>query len=489
MTDLTVTLPAGLTAGDTATRRVAGMLLPYNTPGATSAGLVSIRPGAVRIPEPLGRVRLTYGHDREAPIGVAAELTDTPDGLTGAFLVARTPLGDQYLAELDPATPIRDGLSVDLTNVELAGSEVVAGDLIAVAAVPIPAYTDARAALAAEHTTPEGNPMPDLEAAAPAPTTPTPAPDLEAAAVEYARPTTPRATATPRGGALAVVAARLTAARMDGNSSLAAALADITPSGNGAGNESAALLTQALGELWSGVGYAPRYLPLVTNGPLTGTKVEGFQWTVPPTVAAYTGNKTAVPSNAATLDYVSQAAERLAGAHDIDRIYRDLGADMALASYWARMAESLAVQIDAKALALIQAAAGTALTTATSAWGAVIQGTLAVGAVGTPTYALVSGDLIEAMALTPASDAPVGASIPLPPIIAGDTLPANTVIVGAKPACRLLTFKPPIRVEAVNIPNGGIDAGLFSYTAGLVENPAAVVAYTVTPPVAARSSK
>jgi hypothetical protein len=490
--DLTLTLTgATLTAADGPSRRVAGVIVPYGIPGYTSAGLVTVRAGAITIPPDLARVRLTYGHDRDRPIGVAAELIDTAHALTGAFLIARTDLGDQYLAELDPITPIRDGLSIDLTDVELEASEVVGGTLVAVGAVSIPAYTAARAARAAhDDRTPN---MPETPvSAAPAsadPPTVGAAPAPLTASEPDARPLSPArgVSAAPRS-ALAEVVARITAARLDGASALRAALADITPAGNGAGNESAGLMTQALGELWKGLGYVPRYTPLVAGGPLTGTKAESFTWNPPPVVADYTGNKAEVPSNAAKLVLSSAPAQRLAGAHDIDRIYTDLGTADVLASYWARMTESLAVQIDARALGLIQTAAGTPLTTATTAMAAIIQGSLAVSAVATPTYALVSSDLVEAMALTPAIDAPTGGGFPLPPIVAGPALPANTVIVGARNAARLLTFSPPIRVEAVNIPNGGIDAGLFSYTAGIMENSAAVVAYTVTPPIA-RSSK
>lgn len=484
MTTLRLELaPATITA-DTESRRVSGLLVPYGVPGRTSAGEVSIRAGAITLPDTVNRVRLLYGHNRENPIGVALELTDTDTGLSGAFTVARTPAGDTYLAELDPETPIRDGLSVELDRVELDGTEVISAELVAVAAVPLPAYTSARAALAAESTEGEPPMTATLEAA--------PAPDpatLEAAA-EPARPmpligtpTTAPARTAPVS-ALAALTERITAARMEGNSSLAAALTDITPTGNGTNHGDAGLVRQALGELWSGVERPAQYRPLIMGGALTGTKASGFRWGAPPTVADYTGNKAAVPSNAAKLEFVEVPATRIAGAHDIDRIYRDLGDPDVLASYWRQMAYSLSVQLDAKALALIVAAAGTALTTANTAMSALVKGTLAVSNVGAPTFALVSSDLIEAMSVTKAVDALVGPPMDLPPIQAAPALPAKTVIVGCKPAARLLTFEPPIRVEAVNIPNGGIDAGLFSYSAGLVELGAGIKMYTVTAAVA-----
>lgn len=486
---LTLTVPTQLAASDQTTRRVSGLVVPYGVRGRTSAGDVSIRAGALTLPENPARVRLLYGHNHDAPIGAALTLTDTADGLSGEFVVARTPTGDAYLAELDPDAPIRDGLSVELDGVTLEAGEVTAGHVIAVAAVPLPAYTDARATLAAALPEPERTTMTDTTAPA-ADTTPAPTPEpvtLEAAAVP-ARPMTAAAPArTAPVSPLLEAATRLTDARLTGNAAafLAAALADITPAGNGAGNAEAGLMRQALGELWSGVEYDPIYRPLIASGQLTGTKVSGFRWNPAPTVGDYTGNKTAIPSNAAKLEFVEVAPTRLAGGHDIDRIYRDLGDPAVLASYWRRMAESLAVQLDARALALITDAAGAAATPApTTAMSAIVRGTLAVQAQSgaRATFALVAGDLIEQMAETPASDVPVGPpGMTLPPVTPGPDLPAGTVIVGARPAARLLTFEPPVRAEAVNIPNGGIDAALFSYSAGIVENAAGVIAYTVAP--------
>ena len=285
---------------------------------------------------------------------------------------------------------------------------------------------------------------------------------------------------------------RLTGARLTGNvaQTLSAALADITPAGNGVGNEQAGLMTQALGELWSGVDYTPIYRPHVMPGSLTGAKVNGFRWAPAPTVAEYSGNKAAVPSNAAKLELEEVSPSRLAGGHDIDRIYRDLGSPDVLESYWRQMTRSLAVQLDAKAHDAILAAAGTLVTGQTNTLAAIITGTMAVQAAGgTASYALISTDLAIDWATTSQAQSPQGAPfVNIPPVTVAGDLAAGTVIVGDRRAVRQLTFEPPVRAEAVNIPNGGIDAGLFSYCAELIENAAAVIGYTVGTPVTAATS-
>lgn len=480
---------AELTAADTDERTLTYTLVPYGPVGQTSLGPVTAEHGTITIPEQLDRVKLLRGHDRETPVGHALLVDDTPAGLVGSFRVARTPAGDAAL--LDAAEKIRDGVSVELDDVELSAGRLVAGRLVAAAMVALPAWSDAR--LAAEHEPPtppaapaaaekETPPMTTDTLTATVPATPAREPEQLRAAAATTRPRSP----------LTLLAQRIVGARLDGNSALLAALADVTPDGNGAGNETAGLMDQALGELWGGVDYQAKYRPLIAGGPLTGVTVHGWRWDTPPTVADYAGNKTPIPTNAAKLVKEAFTPERIAGGHDIDRIYRDLGDDAVLRSYWARMAESLAVQLDARALDTISTTAG-APTSAPDVLTAMVRGVLTVGRVGSPTFAIVADDLVEQALLVPAAEAPVGMSgqgivnVPMPPVTPSDAVPAGTVIVGARQAARLLTFEPPVRIEAVNLPNGGIDAGLFSYSAGVPELPAGVVAFTVTPAPAAAS--
>jgi len=60
------------------------------------------------------------------------------------------------------------------------------------------------------------------------------------------------------------------------------------------------------------------------------------------------------------------------------------------------------------------------------------------------------------------------------------------VIVGDRAAIDFRTFEPPVRLEGVNIPQAGIDAGLYSYWASLLNKTGRVKAVTVA---AARGAK
>lgn len=478
MTTIRMSLDAATITADTEARSVAGVLVPYGIPGRTSLGMITVRAGAIEVPDHIGRVKLLNGHDRDQPIGQAIDLDDGNDALFGTFAVARTDAGTNYLAELDPIAPVRDGLSVELDDVTLDGSEVTYGRLVAVAAVPLPAYSTARATLAAEETTTpqeETPPMSDTQPIAPVEA----APVAVLAAETPARPLTEPAPArTSPVSAPRMLAERVAAAKMDGSApTLLAALADITPTGNGAGNEDAALARQALGELWNNDDTAQHYTPHVNGAELTGITVDGWRWNPSPEVADYTGNKAEVPSNAAKLEAVSADAARLAGAHDLDRIYQDLGSPAMLESYWRAMVGDLAVKIDARARGAIITAGGTADATFTDPIAAIVNGTMVLRGAD---YALVAPNLVEWISQQKASDALVGFES-MPPMFPGYGLADGVVLVGKRKAVRQHTFRPPVRVQAVNIPNGGVDAGLFSYTAELIEDANAVKAYAVTP--------
>jgi hypothetical protein len=71
------------------------------------------------------------------------------------------------------------------------------------------------------------------------------------------------------------------------------------------------------------------------------------------------------------------------------------------------------------------------------------------------------------------------------------SLPAGHVLGGDRNAATYYEAVPaPLRVQAVNIPNGGIDIAVFGYQAVLVNDPRAIVDVTVTalPLVAAATS-
>lgn len=504
------------TATVTEDRTISGLVLPLGPVGYTSVGPVRLTAAeAIRIPEDISRIKLMdYHQTPPVAIGHATALRWTTDGLRAAFHVAATPLGDAALVECREL--VRDGLSVELGAIDVQGDELRGGDLLAVALVPIPAWSDARhdglAAAREDSTTtptPEETGMTPEERArlaeliaknartdeeeaefsalvrklATAPEAEAEAPPAELAAARHGGPAT--APATVPGGA-PVTTARANPGRpvrelfasmsrvLSGVSrpELEAALSDITTTANiwTADDDYA-------GQLWSGLEYQRRFIPLLTSAPLTSYKGTGWKWVVKPVVADYAGDKAAVPSNAASTAATAWTAARLAGAHDIDRKFWDFGDTEFIAAYYAAMTESYAMLSDDKARAKLvaMAAANTAVTGATTMIGAALRAADAVmtatGGVK-PDYFLVNG----ANLITAAEDgslSSVGDNSALAAYgVTGDKfqvatgVAAGTVVAGVRQAARFRELgASPIRVETINLVNGGIDGGVFGYYA------------------------
>lgn len=270
--------------------------------------------------------------------------------------------------------------------------------------------------------------------------------------------------------------AALTQREAGGNlpSELRNALADITQSGVGVDIEQ----PDFVGELWSGVRYQRRIVPLINGPKLTSFKLTGWRWTTKPVMAPYTGDKADVPSNAVATEPAEAMAVRLAGAHDIDRKFVDFDDQGFFAAYYAAMAESYARLSDAAAAAAIVAAATDVAAPAYEGFlGAVAAGVSAIDddtGAGTTFVLANKADLIPWVLATTNTDLPARLQtigVDLDRIKTSASVPAGHVIVGTSAA---ITYRElgdtPIRVQAINVAQGGVDTGVFGYYATLLND-------------------
>jgi hypothetical protein len=544
MTDrLTFSSPA-LTAASTnvANRTISGMVIPWEEYGDTSVGRVIAGRGSVRLPEQLARVKLV-DHHQQPPraVGYATAAHDTAQGLAIDFHVGATPEGDRALLEAQEG--LTDGLSVELSELQLAGDRITDSLLLASALIPIPAFSSARvasvtAASTAAPTTQEGTTtMTDDERqrlqellnksgrtaeeeqefqtlqlkavqevangapAAEQPPTQAAAsanPELVASIVAamtnlntpagQAMHQAARApiglTAGVQGGAAPrpltdLYASMARSLRGESRPQLEAALADITQSAN-------AFVTQEqyAGQLWQALDYTRIFVNLLSGGDgiLKSYKGNGWKWGTAPAVAAYAGDKAAVPSNAVTTANVPWTASRLAGAHDIDRKFRDFGDEEFIQAYYEAMTLSYAMLSDAAARDFIvaSATAGAAVTGGLLTSIAKVSARLSVSTNGQPAdYVLLNDqDKIGLLATTAASvPAFLSDFLAIEPgnFIGTTAVAAGTVIVGNKKAGEFKELPgSPIRVELVNQVNAGIDGGVFGYYATILNMPTAI---------------
>jgi hypothetical protein len=532
--NLTLTLPAAaIEAADTETRRLAGVAIPYGEQGATSAGVLTIDAGAVKVPANLKAVKLFREHGRAVPIGYATEATDAADALRMAFAVARTPDGDQALVEASEG--LRDALSVELNNVAVAGGHVVSAELVAVAQVAVPAF--ANAVLTAALTDDDQAKVNDLatqitDLTAPDQPEDQPAPDNAPPTSGDAAMPEATATASQPTAPAHLAMAPATPARRDPNSDrrlwaaqaaeamrgatdaaqVNAALQDITPTS--ATTDGIFPRPAWLGELWNARAAQRPLIDAIGVSPLTSMEMDGWKWETEPVVAPYAGNKAAVPSSPAKIKPAKATAQRIAGGWDLDRIYVDFNTgfveafQQAATRDYVRKSQSYLIDghdaipgppaIPAVEGLVDEAHDLGAQADALSAVAAIVAYLTGNGA--NVSFICMASDVFGSLLSMSTADAPWILTSTGALTLTGQANVAGTAFVvdpGLDPGTLLggdrdaVTFweTGPVNVTAVNIPNGGIDYALFGYYAHQVHDDAGLATATAAIVAGAASSR
>ena len=527
-----VQIQAGSLYADLSERIVTGLLLPYGELGQTNLGRFSVKPGAVTIPSDPDVVTLNVQHEREEPVGRAVELTETPAGIVGTFRIAKTDEGDTVLAEIAEGT--RSKLSAEVKNVVIRSREAVAGVLFGAAVVEQGAFPSA--ALMAEYaadTESEAESMADTLKAEIVEVLEESAETIEVVAeeaptevvVDTVDPETGEVTSTtyepvevdtqeeeemgaatapetlqaqkaaPKVESLGTVVSQLASAAKSGSrslfaeiarrddaqavTSLFAALEDIDFNAEaGVGINTAQ--PQWLGELWTGRTYERKYIPLISSGVMTSLTMQAWRWVVKPEVDVWTGNKTAVPSNAPTTESFEVTGVRYAGAHDWAREYRDFGRNDVIESALRAMVESYAKITDLATVNALEAGATPVVATGTGAWDKIMDGIDSIIDYAVPTFAILAKDVYRELILTEDSsklaylDAALGLESGTAAgfqIVPSGELADGNVLVGAREAATSFELGgSPIRAEATDMVLGGFDIGIFGYHAAAVTN-------------------
>lgn len=529
-----LTLTAALGVVDLTRRTITGTLVPpgVGVIGTTSVGPTRIAAGALTWADPR-RVKLLVQHDENRSVGYATELGWSAAGLVGTFYVPEGPDGDEAL--LMASDGRRDGLSVrgrDLTASWASDGvlDVTAGQLAETSLVSIPAFDDSRVSVvrASHPTQPErlqmftpeqlarlraaGVDPTDLTAsvafltAPPAPTAPALSGPTELSAAAVADELMTRlaeARVVPLGGpapathvgpggeltagldlaGFADLVAAHARGELDNPAELRAALSDIVPA-----DSPNAFRPAYLDELWKGTDYRRKFIDNATTPrPLPkAMKIIGHRWVTPPTVDDYAGNKAAIPSNEVELVDVPVDVKRLAGGHDVDRAYFDLGDPAWFAAYFEAQTEDYRKKSDARAAtqaltdatALVDGGPDATPATFTTLLEGVVQGVIDLATLGEGVeYVALAPGLIAELFNVANIDAPAffGGSFQLSnegdgvlgglKFFTSPGITAGQFLMGAKSGTRFHELPVPIRVQAVNVANGGVDLGVFGYYA------------------------
>jgi hypothetical protein len=509
-------------AAEQTKRTVTGLVVPWNTPGRTSAGPVSVAEGAVKLPADLGRVKLLRDHSDTAnfsPVGYATAAEVTDEGLKMSFLIAEGDDGDAALA--DVKNRVRDALSVELVDTKVSNGTLKSGNLTAVALVPIPAFAEARVEMLTaaatdpaedddeddddeldqddetdddelvietdeqlEITDPETDPVEDDEDDETEEETNNmePKKKLVAARVPSGLKVNQKPELTFSQAVETIVNMRTGTASPE----LTAKLADITRSAN-----PAVSAPQWLGELWEGSEYQREIIPTMSVKPLTKLKAVGWRWTQKPEIEDYAGDKAEIPTNEVSTEPVETTANRMAVGHDIDRAYFDFNETEFLEGFFRARTIDYAMKSDAKAAAFLNeaAATGTSVASEPDLLHAAARARLVVKRqvrVEPSAYLVHPNSLFGLFDITQLDNPAYLDLLGVKPerFIATDLVPENEVVAYAKESVTWFELPgSPIRVDAERIDLGGRDSAVFAYWATLLNNQSGIVRVPFGAPV------
>lgn len=506
----------GLFEVDRQRRIVRGILVPWNETSRVSKtknAPLTFRNGDIKVPRDHTIVGLNREHDRYAPVGRGNTFEPVEVGLYSEFRIADTEEGDAWLA--DHGDLVR--LSPELRDIVRHPDGTATATLTGAALVTEGAF--ASAGLFAvddsdeEIQTPDDESDTDTADAAPDTTETDEESDEEKEEPVGDTATVPGMLATGdfaadkkkdapnkrayfrmiddvMGGRATHETRQLIAAGMPGEAGMFA-LNDVDFDGtNGVGAKM--VPSQWIGEVET-LDYQPLWYDLFPTRPLSSLSLGGWKWGTKPAGGTWTGNKDAIPTNTPTVVPVTETATRWAGGHDIAREHRDFGTPGFFESYnremrldYEKWKDTTIVRTELLAGATDIEADNPSGLTIGAGWSALIDGAATVIANGfLPTFAVVELSLWKSMMKVPSSDTLgyLEASLGLEQgSLSGFTfrpasgLTTGHIIVGSRQAADVYELPGvPIRAEALNIANGGIDIGFFGYAGFLIKNALGIV--------------
>jgi hypothetical protein len=467
-------------------------LLPYGQPGQTNLGTLTATRGRLTLPEPAEFV-LNLEHDSKRPVGIGQEFSDGDDALQVAIRVLATSAGDDLLVEAREG--VRTGISVEVDAPVVRAGRLLGGRLSGAGACTEPAFEAARL-VAGKHTAPdEGEPGDDVSRETSDDDESEEGDDMQPEDTQDPVATAPklaanRAKQTPKP-VTATDAFKLLAAARNGDPQ---ALAAIEASGAtklfGAltlvteANGAAAMQPQWIGEAFATT-FVRRIIPLLTNAPLTSTKIAGWKWATKPTVGAFAGPPAEITSTPVALVPVTEDANRWAGGNRIDRRYVDFNDTDMIASYLKALSDSYHEETDDLALAVLvggatPVVAGTVPTDVPAGLVKIVDGALAVVQYGQPSFAIVATDSWRDIVLSKSIDALayITTSLSLDEgslngfrIVPHAGMSVGSVLVGIKAAATHYELPgSPLRVNAQAVAVGAVDEAVFGYDATLIND-------------------
>lgn len=284
-----------------------------------------------------------------------------------------------------------------------------------------------------------------------------------------------------------------------------AALADVVPGDGTNGLAGAFLRPEWLNELWTPENTRRPFIDAIGTTPLTSPTWQGWKWGTKPAVDKYAGNKAAIPTNAVTILPETGVAYRVAGGWDVDQILVDLGSPDFLEAMFSAATVDYRNKSETFLVADLIAGASVPVGAADSLVAALDLAAETLTANGANmSFVGMASDLWSTFLMLTEDEVPwwlrSQASINLSgrstdvagiSVFVDPALPAGSLLAGDRQA---VDFRDsgPIRLTALNIPNGGVDISLHGYQGSIIMDDRGLVLITVAvetaPPARSASS-
>lgn len=146
---------------DVEKRTIRGLLVPYGVKARSGGQWWQFSKGSLKW-SAIDRVKLWIQHDPTRAVGVAFELDDRDDGLYGALKVARGPEGDRALTMAEDG--VWDGFSIGIApggkfRTRAGVNHAIEAPLMEVSLTPAPSFDDARVHAVAASAADQGDKM------------------------------------------------------------------------------------------------------------------------------------------------------------------------------------------------------------------------------------------------------------------------------------------------------------------------------------------
>lgn len=457
-----------LTAAQGDGRELSFMLLPFGEPGQTSRGRITASAGVITVPD-INTLELNEEHDHTRPIGKFTEVTETEHGIKAKVRIVETTAGNDAIVLAREG--LRTGISVELDHAEIKDGALTSATLTGAALVTRPAFPNARLSATETKTSEKGtNPM---------------------NTTSEERPTTGHRLEATESDRVDLDTLTFEALKENGGNGLIAALADqVTRLDNG----KVYIRDQEIGELWKAYKVNRPIIEGMTQRTLTSLTVVGRVRNRATFVTDWAGSKAQLPTGTWTTSQKTATAKALAGAVDIGMELVEFGSQDVIADFYMDAMDEYARKSEAKARAALTQGS-TKITTKANVFEAVDHAAQTLGKLGARmTTIVVSPDVWSTLVNLKAPEAPwwlqpqARLNLDTSTFNGGgitfgvdDQLQAKTVIVYDNRAAKWYESKE-FRYQALNVPQGGVDVSLIRFYAVMVEDPQAVLQYTLTTP-------